>query len=90
MNPGENYIQRIINSGNTVPKSFEYWRKGTEYELKFGFGDILYRDFDLADCINEDGSFRLALIAENDGLKYYSRNFEYSFTRKYKILKTKK
>jgi hypothetical protein len=66
-------------------KTMNYWRNPTKGEIKFGYGAIHYRDFDIAECFNDDGSFRLALIAENDGLKYYYNSYEYSTTRKYKI-----
>lgn len=66
-------------------KALPYWRNPTKSEIKFGYGATHYRDFDIEECFNEDGSFKLAMRAKNDGLKYYSCSYEHSTTRQYKI-----
>ncbi|OFX21041.1 MAG: hypothetical protein A2033_10460 [Bacteroidetes bacterium GWA2_31_9] len=71
-------------------KTLTYWRNPTKEEIKFGYGAIHYRDFETEECFNEDKTLKLALIAKDDGLKYYSCNFEYFITKSYKINKRSK
>lgn len=73
---------KITNQENTT---YSYWRNPTKGEIKFGHGAIHYRDFDREQCFNEDGTFKLALKAKDDRLKYYSCDYEYFTTSKYKI-----
>jgi len=56
---------------------FTYWRRPTKEEIKFGYGATHYRDFDVNECFNDDGTFKLSLIGKDDGLKYYSARHEY-------------
>ena len=61
-----------------------YWRNPTKEDLKFGFGSILYREFDTKICLNCESKIHLSIIANDDKQRYYSASHEYSITRKYK------
>lgn len=52
-------------------KTITYQRKPTKAEIKFGYGAIHYRDFDLKECFDENGNLRKHIIASNDGLMYH-------------------
>ena len=66
-------------------ETYTYWRNPTKDEIKFGYGAIHYREFNKEECFNQDGSFKLAFWAKDDGRKYQSCNYEYFMTSKYKI-----
>ncbi len=51
-------------------KTIEYVRKPTEYEIKFGLGAMHYREFDLSECVDENGFLKRFIVAGNDGLRY--------------------
>ena len=46
-------------------------RPPTAYEIKFGYGAIHYRDFELALWLKADGTLKKWIKAKNDGLRYY-------------------
>ena len=48
-----------------------YHRNPTQAEINFGYGAIHYRDFELADCLNEKGQIKRWFMAKDDGLRYY-------------------
>ena len=58
-----------------------YWRRPTKEEIKFGYGATHFRDFDVNECFNDDGTFKLSFICKDDGLKYYSADYEYFTTK---------
>jgi hypothetical protein len=74
-----------MKTTNQENETFSYWRNPQKEEIKLGYGAIHFRDFEKEQCFNEDGSFKLALITNDDRLKYYSCNHEYFITSKYKI-----
>jgi hypothetical protein len=60
---------------NKEEKTFEYHRKPTAFEIKFGWGATHYRDFPLSECIKEKNKDGLPILkqrlkAKNDGLIY--------------------
>ena len=57
-------------------KTLPYWRKPTKSEIKFGYGAIHHRDFDIEDCYTKEGIFKLKFKAKDDGLLYYSSKYE--------------
>lgn len=64
------------NSGNKLKirkdvKVITYHRDPTAEEVKFGFGATHYRDFELKECLKQDGSIKKVMTAKDDGLKYY-------------------
>ena len=48
-----------------------YHRNPTKAEIAFGYGAIHYRDFEMADVLNEEGRIKKWLVAPDDGLRYY-------------------
>ncbi len=60
---------RVVN----IPKELTYSRKPTASEIKFGHGAIHYRDFEPAEFLKEDGTFKKRIKGKNDGL-IYTRN----------------
>lgn len=61
-------------------KTFPYWRNPTKSEIKFGYGAIHHRDFDIEECFTRKGIFKLKFRAKHDGLLYYSSEFEHYIT----------
>ena len=60
-------------NGLEVSKEFNiitYCRKPTATEIKLGYGAIHYRDFEIAECFDENDNFKRQIIASNDALKY--------------------
>jgi hypothetical protein len=55
---------------NKVNKEITYHRKPTEYEIKFGYGAIHYRDFTQDEFLKKDGTIKSRIKAKNDGLIY--------------------
>lgn len=55
---------------NPEIKEITYWRKPTKEEIKFGHGAIHFRDFEIQNCINEEGYIRETLKANDDKLIY--------------------
>lgn len=49
----------------------EYWRKPTEYEIKFGEGAIHYKTFHRNYCRKPNGDFKKWIVCPDDGLRYY-------------------
>ena len=47
-----------------------YHRNPTIGEIKFGYGAIHYRDFDLKDCIDKEGYVKMIFKSKDDGLIY--------------------
>ena len=54
-------------------KAITYHRNPSKPEIKFGNGAIHYRDFPVEECLNEDGTIKKVIRANDDGLKYYYR-----------------
>jgi hypothetical protein len=52
-------------------KTITFHRNPTEYEIKFGYGAIHYKDFDVKDCLKKDGTLKKWLVCPVDGLRYY-------------------
>lgn len=52
------------------PKSYEYHRKPTPREIKFGHGATHYKLFDESLCTKEDGTIKKRLKCPIDGLIY--------------------
>ncbi len=50
-----------------------YHRNPTVSEIKFGYGAIHYRDFDLKDCIDKEGYVKMIFKSKDDGLIYSCR-----------------
>ena len=48
-----------------------YHRNPTRAEIAFGYGAIHYRDFEMADVLNDEGRIKKWLVAPDDGLRYY-------------------
>lgn len=56
---------------NTKNMPVTYHRNPTQSEIKFGYGATHYRDFELADCLTDDGRLKKWFVAKDDGLRYY-------------------
>jgi hypothetical protein len=50
-----------------------YHRPPTKSEIKFGYGAIHYRDFDLNECLDKEGYLKMIFKSKDDGLIYFSR-----------------
>lgn len=61
-----------------------YWRNPTIAEKKFGYGSILYREFEQKYCYNSVGEIHLSIISTDDKRRYFSAQHEYFTTKKYK------
>lgn len=55
---------------NPEIKEITYWRNPTKEEIKFGHGAIHYRDFEIQNCINEEGYLKKTFKADDDQLNY--------------------
>ena len=51
-------------------KSYEYHRKPTPAEIKFGHGATHYKSFDESICLKPDGTLKKRLKCPIDGLIY--------------------
>lgn len=60
------HISDVRKEIKTVP----YFRNPTKAEIKFGYGAIHYRDFDIEDCFDSNGYLKNTIVAKNDGLIY--------------------
>jgi hypothetical protein len=70
---------------NKEIKTLPYWRNAIKEEIKLGYGATHHRDFDIADCYTEEGVYKLKFRGKDDGLLYYSSNYESYITRSNKI-----
>jgi len=61
-----------------------YWRNPTKAEIKFGYGSILYREFERKYCVNSEGKLHLSIISSDDKRRYFSASHEYFTSKKYK------
>jgi|WetSurMetagenome_2_1015567.scaffolds.fasta_scaffold1109195_1 hypothetical protein len=52
-------------------KTITYHRKPTVSEIKFGYGAMHYRDFDIEELVKPDGNIKKWIKAKDDGLRYY-------------------
>ncbi|MES2515933.1 MAG: hypothetical protein V4580_17400 [Bacteroidota bacterium] len=51
-------------------RTFEFHRKPTAAEIKFGHGATHYKSFDESMCTKKDGTIKLRLKCPTDGLIY--------------------
>lgn len=56
---------------NFLSETIEYHRNPTAYEIKFGEGDLHYKDFTLKECFKKGYITKKWLICKDDGLRYY-------------------
>lgn len=64
------YIMQTLNISGVQTKIYEYHRKPTAYEIKFGHGATHYKSFDESFCTKEDGTIKKRLKCPYDGLIY--------------------
>lgn len=58
-------------SSYDVDVSFEYRRKPTPYEIRFGEGATHYKSFDTTLCRKPNGDLKRWLTCPVDGLRYF-------------------
>jgi hypothetical protein len=61
---------QTLNISGVQTKTYEYHRKPTAYEIKFGHGATHYKSFDESFCTKEDGTITKRLKCPIDGLIY--------------------
>ncbi len=76
-----------ISQLNSKPNSFEYYRKPTKEEVKFGYGALHYRDFDFEKCFDAENNLKLKIRASDDKLIYYYGCIEHFTASKAKLNK---
>ena len=59
-----------VNISGVQTRIFEYHRKPTNYEIKFGHGATHYKSFDESFCMKKDGTIKKRLKCPLDGLIY--------------------
>jgi hypothetical protein len=47
-----------------------YHRNPTAAEIKFGYGAIHYKEFEVGQCLNKDGRIKKRIKCKQDGLMY--------------------
>lgn len=65
-------------------ETISYWRDPISIEIKWGWGALHYREFQLELCLDENGKPMLSIISDLDGLRYYYTGIEYYMSKKYK------
>lgn len=68
---GKREYKRVYKEYTAKGCLVEYWRKPTEYEIKFGEGAIHYKTFHRNYCRKPNGEFSQWLVCPDDGLRYY-------------------
>lgn len=61
---------QTLNISGIQTQSFEYHRKPTKAEIKFGHGATHYKSFDESICRKADGTLKKRLKCPIDGLIY--------------------
>lgn len=64
---------KTLNISGVQTRSYEYHRKPTQREIKFGHGATHYKSFDESVCTKKDGTIKKRLKCPYDGL-IYTRN----------------
>jgi hypothetical protein len=64
---------KTLNISGVQTRSYEYHRKPTKSEIKFGHGATHYKTFDESICTKKDGTIKKRLKCPLDGL-IYTRN----------------
>lgn len=56
---------------NGLKNTIDAWRQPTAYELKFGYGAIHWKTFDISEWLKPDGTLKRWIKCNYDGLRYY-------------------
>lgn len=51
-------------------KTITFHRKPTSWEIKFGYGAMHFREFEISELLDENGFIKNRIRAKNDGLVY--------------------
>jgi hypothetical protein len=60
------HISQVQSEGKTIT----FQRKPSPWEVKFGYGAMHYREFEISELLDKKGYIKRRIKAKNDGLVY--------------------